>query len=897
MSVKARLYGGLLFIALCLFSTGASAHSTPNNMTEVVQGKNGFMYFASHEGLYKYDGYHFALIEALPAQWVYALTTNADKSMLYAASNGHIYAYDVLTGNVKQFAEVTSKDMAVNGQHVYAATSKGVEVLSKKNAGNLQALVGQTVLKVLSHDGQVYALTNTGLWHLNLKHQRQLIKMPIHSGLIAAVGDRLYIAHEQTLYSYDLITEQVHKTSLNTTPSAMTIYKNSYLAMAMAGEVRLYSTLDKQFVSGVLNKSKLFFNSVYADSQSNLWAVADNEYEIISQDLNQFNLPLVSRYNVLGKDNQSLLMGTDSGVYRFVQRQFVAMDALNNALSQVQSSEITSIASDKVTLVGTTNGLYVWQNEQLSRLANGYILGIEKIAGCWLVSTSGQGVIVIDDNLVIEKVLNVDSGLAANEVLATNKFEHLLYISTSKGLSVYNVKTGNMSHSLTTQAGKVSKVTMLDNSVYVAAYGGGLYKQTNNGFKLLVSPRFITDLAVFNGSLYIATTNGLFTLVDETVVAIPHTEKQYFGANSLMAYNGAMYAVSNNGLLGLSNTNLQNDKPVLVSSMSVNDASLNALNDVQQASQMTLHFSNFDYALTQYYDYQYSHNGGAWINLNEPVVHFSQLNEGEHSLVVRATLDGSHFVKSAPIVWNVHGSFYKSDAFAWVCAVLVVLLFVAVFFVFLQRHKQMREVFRRMRDTKQQTALSQGFRKLVSGSHLCQGNDLQLSDGLLQLDEAKDILLPVVYSHGALGNTSLEDGLKMLSANTSLQYSQTEVEFNLALGSKALPEKLSQDIYAFINHAFINALQHAEARYIEVSGKRSKDDFVITIQDDGKGIAFLDKFMRFGTGLESMHDIARSLGGKLRINRGIKNGTVVQLKFRAQCKDSKNSRKLEGAAS
>ena len=102
MSVKARLYGGLLFIVLCLFSTGASAHSTPNNMTEVVQGKNGFMYFASHEGLYKYDGYHFALIEALPAQWVYALTTNADKSMLYAASNGHIYAYDVLTGNVKQ---------------------------------------------------------------------------------------------------------------------------------------------------------------------------------------------------------------------------------------------------------------------------------------------------------------------------------------------------------------------------------------------------------------------------------------------------------------------------------------------------------------------------------------------------------------------------------------------------------------------------------------------------------------------------------------------------------------------------------------------------------------------------------------------------------------------------
>lgn len=55
--------------------------------------------------------------------------------------------------------------------------------------------------------------------------------------------------------------------------------------------------------------------------------------------------------------------------------------------------------------------------------------------------------IVIDDNLVIEKVLNVDSGFVVNEVLVINKFEYLLYISISKGLSVYNVKMGNMSYS------------------------------------------------------------------------------------------------------------------------------------------------------------------------------------------------------------------------------------------------------------------------------------------------------------------------------------------------------------------------------------------------------------------------------------------------------------------
>ncbi|MBB1292181.1 ATP-binding protein [Pseudoalteromonas sp. SR41-4] len=879
MSVKTRLYSGLFFIVYCLFSTGVSAHDTPKNMTQVVQGKNGFMYFASHEGLYKYDGYHFALVESLPGEWVYSLTSNADKSTLYAASNGRIYAYDVLTGLAESFADVNSKDMAVNGSHVYAATAQGVEVISKKGTGHLQALVGQTVFKVISHDGQVYALTNTGLWHLNLNHQRQLIKMTVHSGLIAAVSDRLYVAHENTLYSFDLITEQVQQTSLETTPSAMTIYKNSYLAMAMAGEVRLYSTLDKQFVAGVLNKSKLFFNSVYADSQSNLWAVADNEYEIITQDLNQFNLPLVSRYNVLSRDNDSLLMGTDAGVYRFIQRQFVAMDALNNSLKYAQSSEVTTIASDKVMLVGTTNGLYVWQNAQLTKLLDGYILGIERIAGCWLIATSDQGVVVIDDNLMVEKVLNVESGLAANEILATNKFEHLLYISTSNGLSVYNVKTGNISHSLTAQIGKVSKVTMLGNNVYVAVYGGGLYKQTSNGFTLLTSPRFITDLSVFNANLYIATTNGLFTLVDDSVVAIPHTEKQYFGANSLMAYNGAMYGVSNNGLLGLSDTNLQNDKRIAVSSIDVNSDRVSMLESVQQASQLTLYFSNFDYALAQYYDYQYSHNNGDWISVNEPVVHFTQLNEGEHSIVMRGSLDGKHFTQSDPITWRVTGPFYQSSVFISFCGALIITLFGVLSLVFIKRHRQMREVFRRMRDTKQQTALSLGFRKLVAGSHLCQGDDLQLSDGLLQLDEAKDILLPVVFSHGALGNTSLDDGLRMLSANTSLQYSQTEVEFNLALGTKALPEKLSQDIYAFINHAFINALQHAQARYIEVSGKRSKNDFVITVQDDGKGIAFLDQFMRFGTGLESMHDIARSLDGRLTVRKGKMNGTVVQLRF------------------
>jgi signal transduction histidine kinase len=79
-------------------------------------------------------------------------------------------------------------------------------------------------------------------------------------------------------------------------------------------------------------------------------------------------------------------------------------------------------------------------------------------------------------------------------------------------------------------------------------------------------------------------------------------------------------------------------------------------------------------------------------------------------------------------------------------------------------------------------------------------------------------------------------------------------------------------IYRLVQEAVNNAMRHANARTVEVSVRKERQQVNVTVQDDGAG--FDTRFLR-GLGILGMEERVRRLGGRLKISSQPGRGTVV----------------------
>jgi signal transduction histidine kinase len=79
-------------------------------------------------------------------------------------------------------------------------------------------------------------------------------------------------------------------------------------------------------------------------------------------------------------------------------------------------------------------------------------------------------------------------------------------------------------------------------------------------------------------------------------------------------------------------------------------------------------------------------------------------------------------------------------------------------------------------------------------------------------------------------------------------------------------------IYRLVQEAVNNAVRHANARTVEVSVRKERQQVNVTVQDDGAG--FDTRFLR-GLGILGMEERVRRLGGRLKISSEPGRGTVV----------------------
>jgi signal transduction histidine kinase len=94
-----------------------------------------------------------------------------------------------------------------------------------------------------------------------------------------------------------------------------------------------------------------------------------------------------------------------------------------------------------------------------------------------------------------------------------------------------------------------------------------------------------------------------------------------------------------------------------------------------------------------------------------------------------------------------------------------------------------------------------------------------------------------------------------------------------------LPVQLScereMDVYRIIQEALTNIAKHAEAKEMRVTLQVERDQIQLCIEDDGRGFSPVDRSVRPGFGLTTMHERARNFGGLLWVYTQPGKGTQV----------------------
>jgi two-component system, NarL family, sensor histidine kinase UhpB len=111
---------------------------------------------------------------------------------------------------------------------------------------------------------------------------------------------------------------------------------------------------------------------------------------------------------------------------------------------------------------------------------------------------------------------------------------------------------------------------------------------------------------------------------------------------------------------------------------------------------------------------------------------------------------------------------------------------------------------------------------------------------------------------------------------------RSEINASLSLQPEDFPRlapELETAIFRIIQEALTNIVRHAQARNAYVAVVKEKKRVVITVRDDGKGIAEQIADFRpgsLGVGIGGMRQRTKEFGGELRI-QNLHPGTLVEV--------------------
>ncbi|MDY0022010.1 two-component regulator propeller domain-containing protein [Arenimonas caeni] len=393
-----------------------------NQVNSIVQTPEGYLWFATWEGVVRYNGQEFRSfgrnnVEGLRDSGVRAVSVSPRGALVVATSRGGVsvmrdgawstYTRDEGLAQDETFAAI--EDRA--GRLWVATESRGVTRMEGDRALSFTASQGlpSEVAYALAEDGSGAVWVGTGQGIARIEGERVQafgtdagLPASAVSSLAVAADGRLYAGTEDGLYvGQGGRFAPAHAELAGVAVASLELDENGTLWIGTVdrGLMRLgVRGLERFGVSDGLPNSRVA--SLFSDREGNLW------------------------------------VGTNAGLMRFTDTPFITIDS-HQGLSDDYVRALLEAGPGEV-LVGTSRGLDRWHDERiepLEGLQGDSVLSLARDrAGNLWIGTYSTGLVRWRDGSVRERLL-AGSGLPSNQVRAVLEGrDGRLWIGTSRGL-------------------------------------------------------------------------------------------------------------------------------------------------------------------------------------------------------------------------------------------------------------------------------------------------------------------------------------------------------------------------------------------------------------------------------------------------------------------------------
>ncbi len=312
-----------------------------NEVTSIIQDKNGFMWFGTRGGLQRFDGYEMKLLKNdfgkgsnLLSQSIEVLQSGKQKNIWIGTKSGGLSGYDLKTGKITNYTNQTPNTTGLNVDYIlsildtdseklFIGTWKGFQYLNKKTGVfNILNSVWKTFDIQPDDKGGYWLATNSGLKHINqnlvndISYNFGIADINITSIVKDNANHCLWLGTwDQGLLQFDLVTKQFknyrHQKDQPTSLSSNNTYrilldsKGALWVGTWGGGLNRFDRTTETFekihlnIPGIYTNDNQIILSIQEDPSGLLWIGTDGT-SVFKFDLKQKKFSNIGYENKIG---------------------------------------------------------------------------------------------------------------------------------------------------------------------------------------------------------------------------------------------------------------------------------------------------------------------------------------------------------------------------------------------------------------------------------------------------------------------------------------------------------------------------------------------------------------------------------------------------------------------
>ncbi len=904
-----------------------------SNITAIHQDRQGFIWFATMDGVSRWDGINFVNFQThngLSAAQVYDIYEDAQGDIYFPTYGGGLCRYRHETGKMERvFPQLcqADSDLAVmcrdeagnfwfggykgisrltpQGTAELVDSSHAVWALAKGKNNTLYFGTYVTGIKMLRNGiwnifSQKHGLINNAVWRI-LEADDGSVFVGTNGGVSVLRKNRFYFLgkDEPALASRTIALFQDHKGAMYFGTMKGVVYKNGNTVRRFteangltANDVwSIYEDRDGTMYFGTGGAGVCLYKPGFIENYDKSCGLIDNIVQSIYQD-----------------NAGNFWFGTDAGVTVLRPDGTMRHLTVKEGLSGNRVRKIIGDGNGTV-YIATRSGLNIWRHGRLTYLTakqgliDNQILSLYRARDGALYVCTRKGVSRLQNG----RLTNYDKehGLVDDYVTCAAEDQNgNIYFGTYLGVAVLT-KTGwdTLSRADGLAENKILAIHQDRRGyLYFGTYGGGLNILRNGQMQTLSMADGLSSNTVWSiqeddrGAVYLATGRGLNVLTwHKDSIALRYiTHKDGLASDehnrdaSFKDRQGRLWFGTAKGVSCYNpGADQKREQPPNVHLLSVKlfDRPLRASRPVLSYDQnfIDFEFIGIDLRAPEKVTYRYRLAGleKEWRSGTERHAHYTNLSSGQYVFEVMAANEWGAWSAPRRYAFTIRPPWWKTWWFTLLAAFVLGLGLWQLYLIrvrhLLQMERMRSKIASDLHDDvgSMLTRIYQGSEivRITKDQEKIKKTAQRIGDLTRQAAQTfSDIVWSIEAQNDTVGN--LIDRMRDLPGRI-LGENEMILDFSVSglNREKAIAGDVRQHIYLIYKEALHNIAKYAQARRVHIELRNSKQRFEMIIRDDGRG--FPKEAWHSGHGFLSMRRRARQLGGTLEITQN--GGTTVRL--------------------